>query len=93
MKGFNTGSGKLRRIARRLSDWHDRQRAIRELCIMPGWRLADMGIERARIPEIVDALLAQKAAAETESVREHRPQSAFGQQPALALAPAPEAAI
>ena len=91
MKGFNTGSGKLRRIARRLSDWHDRQRAIRELCIMPGWRLADLGIERARIPEIVDALLAQKAAAETESVREHQPQSAFGQQAVLALAP--EAAI
>ena len=57
MKGFNTGSGKLRRIARQLSDWHNRQRAIRELCIMPGWRLRDLGIERARIPEIVDALL------------------------------------
>jgi uncharacterized protein YjiS (DUF1127 family) len=93
MKGFNTGAGPLRRIARRLSDWHNRQRAIRELCIMPGWRLRDIGIERGRIPEIVDALLAQKAATNADSVSEPLLQGLSGQQPALTMAPAAEAAI
>jgi uncharacterized protein YjiS (DUF1127 family) len=83
----------LRRIARRLANWHDRQRAIRELCTMPGWRLRDIGIERGRIPEIVDALLAQKAAANAGSVSESLLQGAPGQQPALTMAPAAEAAI
>jgi len=86
MKGFNTGSGKLRRIARQLSDWHDRQRAIRELCIMPGWRLRDLGIERARIPEIVDALLAKKATAEGKLACAHNPERVSKSQLALAIA-------
>ena len=92
MKGFNTGADRLRRVARRLSDWHNRQRAIRELCTMPGWRLRDIGIERGRIPEIVDALLAQNAAANAGSVSEPRLQGAFGQQPALTITPTAEAA-
>jgi uncharacterized protein YjiS (DUF1127 family) len=86
MKGFNTGSGKLRRMARQLSDWHDRQRAIRELCIMPGWRLRDLGIERARIPEIVDALLAKKATAEAELACAHNRERVSQSQLALAIA-------
>ena len=86
MKGFNTGSGKLRHIARQLSDWHNRQRAIRELCIMPGWRLRDLGIERARIPEIVDVLLAKKAIAEAESACAHDLERVSKSHLALAMA-------
>ncbi len=35
---------------------------------MQDWRLADLGIERGRIPEIVDGLIARRTA------NQHRPQ-------------------
>ncbi len=69
--------------------WH-RQAAIRSLQGLPNWVLADIGIERGRIPESVDALLAngeQRPAA--------RPKPAVApvvQKPVEAAAPAHKAA-
>jgi uncharacterized protein YjiS (DUF1127 family) len=37
-----------------------RRRAINELSRMSDWRLADMGIPRDRIPEVVDGLIARE---------------------------------
>ncbi len=51
--------GRIPRLIRWIAEHRARQGAIRELCRMPGWRLRDMGIDRGRIPEIVDGLLAR----------------------------------
>ena len=51
----------FRRMVRRVMDGIDRRRAILELARLPDWRLADLGIERGRIPEIVEGLIARRA--------------------------------
>ena len=61
--------GRTSRFFRWIAEHRARQGAIRELCRMPGWRLRDMGIERGRIPEIVDGLLARERALEAEKRR------------------------
>lgn len=40
-----------------------RRRAIAELTRMSAWRLADLGIPRDRIPEVVDGLIAREGRA------------------------------
>lgn len=40
-----------------------RRRAIAELTRMSAWRLADLGIPRDRIPEVVDGLIAREGPA------------------------------
>ncbi len=62
-------SGWMPRLLRWIAEHRARQGAIRELCRMPGWRLRDMGIDRGRIPEIVDGLLARQRALAAESRR------------------------
>jgi len=52
----------LHRAKRRIMDSVDRRRAILELARMQDWRLADLGIERGRIPEIADGLIARRNA-------------------------------
>jgi hypothetical protein len=42
---------------------------MRTLYRTPGWRLRDLGIERGRIPEIVDSLLARQRALAVENRR------------------------
>lgn len=53
---------RVRTVAHDLAAARRRRRqraaAIRELSRMPRWRLADVGIEPHRIPEVVDALQA-----------------------------------
>ncbi len=39
---------------------HQRRRAISELARMSDWRLADLGIPRDRIREVVDGLIARE---------------------------------
>lgn len=76
MELLKTQAGRIPRIFRWIAEHRARQSAIRELCAMPGWRLRDVGIERGRIPEVVDGLLARKramtAAAATNQSREAR---------------------
>lgn len=62
-------SGWMPRLLRCIVEHRARQGAIRELCRTPGWRLRDMGIDRGRIPEIVDALLARRRALAAENRR------------------------
>ncbi len=67
-----------------------RQAAIRSLQGLPDWVLADIGIERGRIPESVDSLLAQG-----EQRPAARPEPAVApaaQKPVEAAAPAHKAA-
>ncbi len=61
--------GRIPRLLRWIAEHRARQGAIRQLCRMPGWRLRDMGIDRGRIPEIVDGLLARNRALAAESRR------------------------
>ena len=51
-----------------------RQAAIRSLQSLPDWILADIGIERGRIPESVDGLLAHGALAQGEQRPAARPE-------------------
>lgn len=62
METHKTNEGRIPRLFRWIAEHRARQGAIRELCRMPGWRLRDMGIDRGRIPEIVDGLLARNRA-------------------------------
>jgi uncharacterized protein YjiS (DUF1127 family) len=48
--GLKNGLEWLRRV-------HQRRRAIAELSRMADWRLADLGIPRDRIAEVVDGLI------------------------------------
>ncbi len=67
-----------------------RQAAIRSLQGLPNWVLADIGVERGRIPESVDALLAngqQRPAARPEPAV-----APVAQKPVEAAAPAHKAA-
>jgi uncharacterized protein YjiS (DUF1127 family) len=43
--------------------YQQRRRAIAELVRMSDWRLADLGIPRERIPEVVDGLIAREGPA------------------------------
>ncbi|HSS63977.1 MAG TPA: hypothetical protein VLS27_06055 [Gammaproteobacteria bacterium] len=61
--------GWIPRLVLWISEHRARQGAIRELCRLPGWRLRDLGIERGRIPEIVDGLLARKRVPAVENRR------------------------
>lgn len=47
-----------------LERWRRRNRAIREMRAMAGWRLADLGISRDQIPAFVDALLERQTQGE-----------------------------
>ena len=67
MESQKTHWGRIPRLFRLIAEHRARQGAIRELCRMPGWRLRDLGIDRGRIPEIVDGLLARKRALAAES--------------------------
>lgn len=49
-------TGWLRALRRR----HQRNRAVSELRRMSDWRLADLGIPRGQIPEVVDGLIARQ---------------------------------
>ena len=69
METISARPGRISRLIGWIAERHARQSAIRELCRMPGWRLRDMGIDRGRIPEIVDGLLARKRALLAESRR------------------------
>ncbi|MDH3315310.1 MAG: hypothetical protein OER43_06035 [Gammaproteobacteria bacterium] len=69
MESSKTRWGRIPRILRWIVEHSARQSAIRALYRMPGWRLRDMGIERGRIPEIVDGLLARKRALAAENRR------------------------
>ncbi len=64
-----------------------RQAAIRSLQSLPDWALADIGMERGRIPASVDAILAQGKQSPAA-----RPEPAVTQKPAVAAAPAHRAA-
>lgn len=44
-----------------LRRWRCRNRAIREMRSMAGWRLADLGLSRDQIPDFVDAMLEKQA--------------------------------
>lgn len=50
-----------RRALAGLRRMEQRRRAISELARMSDWRLADLGIPRDRIPEVVDGLIAREA--------------------------------
>jgi uncharacterized protein YjiS (DUF1127 family) len=50
--------GPVRSLFNNLGERRRRAAAIREFERMPGWRLADLGIEPAHIPQVVDAMLA-----------------------------------
>ena len=68
-----------------------RQAAIRSLQSLPDWVLADIGIERGRIPESVDGLLAQGGLAQGERRPVVRPAPALApvaRKPVVAAAPA-----
>ncbi len=69
-----------------------RQAAIRSLQGLSDWVLADIGIERGRIPESVDALLANSELAQRERGPAARPEPAVAQKPVEAAAPAHRAA-
>ncbi len=72
-----------------------RQAAIRSLQSLPDWVLADIGIERGRIPESVDDLLANGELARGERGPAARPEPAAApavQKPVEAAAPAHKAA-
>ncbi len=66
-------------VAALRKSWH-RQAAIRSLQRLPDWTLADIGIERGRIPQSVDSLLAND---------EQRPAA----RPEPAVAPAPSVSL
>ncbi len=69
MESLKAPRGWIPRIFRWIVEHSARQSAMRALYRMPGWRLRDMGIERGRIPEIVDGLLARKRALAAENRR------------------------
>ena len=72
-----------------------RQAAIRSLQGLPDWVLADIGIERGRIPESVDALLANGEVAQGERGPAARARPAVAPAPSVSLhtaAPAHKAA-
>jgi len=69
MESPRMNQGRILRLFRWIAEHRARQGAIRELCRTPGWRLRDMGIERGRIPEIVDGLLARQRALAVENRR------------------------
>ncbi len=74
--------------------WH-RQAAIRSLQGLPDWILADIGIERGRIPENIDNLLAKGGPAQAERGPAARPEPAVAPVPSVsveAAAPAHKAA-
>ncbi len=64
-----------------------RQAAIRSLQSLPDWALADIGIERGRIPASVDGILAQGKQGPAA-----RPEPAVAQKPAVVQKPAVTAA-
>lgn len=78
MKGFDLIVRGFHRAIRRLRDGADRRRAILELGRMQDWRLADMGIERGRIPEIVDGLIALRNAGRPDARAPAPPNTAAG---------------
>ncbi len=69
MESLKSRSGRIPRILRWIVEHRARQAAIRTLYRTPGWRLRDLGVERGRIPEIVDGLLARQRALEAENRR------------------------
>ncbi len=72
-----------------------RQAAIRSLQGLPDWILADIGIERGRIPESIDNLLANGGLAQGERGPTARPEPAVAPAPSVsveAAAPAHKAA-
>lgn len=69
MESLKSPWGWIPRVFRWIVEHSARQSAIRALYRTPGWRLRDMGIERGRIPEIVDGLLARKRALAAENRR------------------------
>ncbi len=72
-----------------------RQAAIRSLQSLPDWILADIGVERGRIPESVDSLLANGEVVRGEPGPAARPEPAVapaGQKPVEAAALAHKAA-
>jgi hypothetical protein len=81
--------GRIPRLFRWIAERRARQVAIGELCRTPGWRLRDLGIERGRIPEIVDGLLARKrkAAAENRPVTGSGPAAGVLDEAAVSQAP------
>ena len=48
-------------LLRAFANWHQRRRTIAELSALPDNLLADIGVERSRIPALVDSLLADAA--------------------------------
>lgn len=46
-----------------IQQWQERRKAIRDIASMPDHLLADIGIERHRIPDIVRTLQAQRLGA------------------------------
>ena len=82
-------SHRFYRAIRRVRDGIDRRRAILELARMQDWRLMDMGIERGRIPEVVDGLIARRNAAGASSQVPLPPATAAGGIPGGPVSRAP----
>ncbi len=89
METQKTLEGRIPRLFRWIAEHRARQGAIRQLCRMPGWRLRDMGIDRGRIPEIVDGLLARQRelAAESRSTTGTRPAAGMLDEATVSEAP------
>jgi uncharacterized protein YjiS (DUF1127 family) len=77
-------AGSLRALLQRLEESRDRRRAIADLSRLDARTLKDIGLERGRIPMIVEQLIARRRA-------EQAPGKAYPLR-ALATPPAPEAA-
>ena len=89
MKGFNTLFQTLDKEVRRIMDGVDRRRAIVELARMQDWRLMDLGIERGRIPEIVDGLIARRPTVRGVSRTDLPPAATAGGLPGGSIAQLP----
>ena len=53
--------GLISRVVSAVSDYLKRCSAIRDLRLMSDLQIADIGIERGRIPELVDSLMAHRS--------------------------------
>lgn len=89
LKGIEMTIQSLKRTALRIQEGIDRRRAIRELVRMQDWRLADLGIERGRIPEIVDGLIARRVATQAASQAALPPATSAGGLPGAPISQVP----
>lgn len=53
--------GPMARLRKRIADRSERHRHIAELQQLDDWMLADIGLDRAEIPHVVDELMAHRS--------------------------------